>query len=157
GSVFDTATVTGNPAAFPPTGTVTYEFFTTIDATGPHTDQVVPLNADGTVPDSEGHGPLAAGSDSFLTRYNGAANYQGSTSPIRPLTIGSGNSNTATEIRAAAGGPPLGTLGGQVFDTATVTGTPAAFTPTGMVTYTFTGAALAALTVPAGWDQSGQT
>src|SRR5262249_50307042 len=53
-SVRDTAVVTFSPAASPstptPTGTVTYEFFTTIDGTGPHTDQVVPLNADGTVP-----------------------------------------------------------------------------------------------------------
>src|SRR5262249_22028185 len=42
-SVVDTATVTGSPAAFTPTGTVTYQFFTTIDGTGPHTDQTVTL------------------------------------------------------------------------------------------------------------------
>jgi hypothetical protein len=149
-SVFDTATVTGSPA-FTPTGTVTYQFFTTIDGTGPHTDQVVTLNADGTVPNSAVHGPLAAGSYSFIAVYSGGPNHRGSTSPVEPLTISQGTSSTATTIMAVAGGPPLGTLGGSVIDTATVSGSPAAFTPTGTVTYTFTGPQLANLTAPAGW------
>jgi hypothetical protein len=37
--------VSGTPAGFTPTGTVTYQFFTTSDGTGAHTDEVVPLNA----------------------------------------------------------------------------------------------------------------
>src|SRR5262249_24790949 len=46
-----------------------------------------------------------------------------------------GTSSTATEIMAAPGdGTPTGTPGESVFDTATVTGIPAAFTPTGTVT-----------------------
>src|SRR5262249_43512935 len=54
-TVYDTATltVTPSPAPFVPTGTVTYEFFSTIDCTGPHPhDEVLPLNANGTVPNS---------------------------------------------------------------------------------------------------------
>jgi uncharacterized repeat protein (TIGR01451 family) len=65
-----------------------------------------------------------------------------------------GTSTTATEIKAAPGGPLIGTPGGSVVDTATVTGSPASFTPTGTVTYTFTGTngtSLAGLTAPPSW------
>ncbi len=135
-SVFDTATVTGTPAAFTPTGTVTYEYFT--NGSGTPIAQTVTLNADGTVPDSEVHGPLAAGIYSFIAVYSGDSNYTGSTSPAEPLTINQGTSSTATAILdAATSQPPNGVLGESVFDTATVTGTPAAFTPTGTVTYQF--------------------
>src|SRR5262249_48019197 len=87
----------------------------------------------------------------FRAGYSGDSNYRGSTSPVEPLTISPGPSSTATEIMAAAGGPPLGTLAGSVFDTATVTGNRAGITPTGTVKYTFTGSQLANLTAPAGW------
>ena len=138
-TVADTATVAGAPAAFTPTGTVTYQFFTTIDGTGPHTDQTVTLNPDGSVPDSALHGPLAAGAYSFIAVYSGDSNYVGSTSPVEPLTVQQGTSTSATVIVDANGvavtSPvPLGTTVG---DTATVAGTPAAFTPTGTVTYQF--------------------
>jgi hypothetical protein len=83
----------------------------------------VTLNADGTVPDSAVHGPLAAGSYSYVAVYSGDKNYAGATSPAEPLTINKGTSTTATVILAAAGGPPAGALGESVFDTATVTGT----------------------------------
>jgi len=137
-SVFDTATVTGSPAAFTRTGTVTYKFFTNGTGSGtPASTQTVPLNADGTVPDSVVHGPLAAGAYSFIAVYSGDSNYNGSTSTVEPLTINQGGSTTATAILNSTGGTPTGTPGESVFDTATVTGSPAAFTPTGTVTYQF--------------------
>ena len=138
-SVFDTATVTGTPAAFAPTGTVTYEFFANGTGAGaPVSTETVTLNADGTVPNSAAHGPLAAGAYSFIAIYSGDGNYTGSTSPVEPLTISQGSTATATEILdATTGQPPSGVLGESVYDTATVTGTPAAFAATGTVTYEF--------------------
>ena len=64
----------------------------------------------------------------------------GSTSPCEPLTINAGTTTTATVIqRAAIDLPMTGALplGSSVFDTSTVTPTPATFTPTGSVAYTF--------------------
>jgi hypothetical protein len=86
-SIHDTAAITGQHPKLPATGTVTYEFFTTIDGTGPHTDEVVKLNPDGTVPDSAVHGPLAAGSYSFVAVYSGDRNHAGATSAVEPLTV----------------------------------------------------------------------
>jgi hypothetical protein len=152
-SVFDTATLILNPEPFTPTGTVTYEFF----ANGALVSEETVTLVNGAVPDSAVHGPLAAGSYSFVGVYSGDNNYGSLTSADEPLTIRQGNSITATVILAAGGGPPSGALGESVFDTATVTGSATGVTPTGTVTYTFTGAALAGLTVPAGWAQAGQT
>jgi hypothetical protein len=86
-SVSDTATINGQVSGLPATGTVTYEFFATIDGTGPHTDEVVTVNPDGSVPDSALHGPLAAGSYSFIAVYSGDSNYLGSISPVEPLKV----------------------------------------------------------------------
>ncbi len=132
--VYDTATVTGTP--FTPTGTVTYEFYTTIDGTGSHADQTVTLNANGTVPNSTISAALMAGSYSYIAIYSGDSNYKGSTGVVEPLTIGQGTTSTATTILDSVTNlPPTGYLGEKVYDTATVTGTP--FTPTGTVTYEF--------------------
>src|SRR6202795_2886411 len=72
-SVYDTATVTGSPCT--PSGTVTYEFFTTINGTGSHVDQTVTLNANGTVPNSAVTAALMAGSYSYIAVYSGDSNY----------------------------------------------------------------------------------
>ena len=138
-TVSDTATVAGDPAASTPTGKVTYEFFTTIDGTGPHTDQAVTLNPDGNVPDSALQGPLATGAYSFIAVYSGDSNYFGSTSPVEPLTVQQGTSTSATVIVDASGVAVTSSvaLGTTVGDTATVAGTPTSFTPTGTVTYQF--------------------
>jgi hypothetical protein len=86
-SVFDTATVNARPAAFTPTGTVLYEFFTNGTGSGtPSTTQTVTLS-DGTVPDSATQGPLAAGSYSFIAIYSGDSNYARSMSPVEPLIV----------------------------------------------------------------------
>src|SRR5262249_61470829 len=74
-----------------------------------------------------------------------------------PMTISKGISSTATEILDAATSlSPTGALGESVFDTATVQGI-SGFTPTGTVTYTFTGTngtSLAGLTAPSSWTVS---
>jgi methyl coenzyme M reductase subunit D len=138
-SVHDTATITGQHPGVPATGTVRYEFFASIDGTGPHTAEDFHLNPDGSVPDSALHGPLAAGSYSFIAVYSGDGNYAGSTSAVEPLTVQQGTSTSATVIVDANHTPITSPvpLGMTVGDTATVAGTPAAFTPTGTVTYQF--------------------
>src|SRR5262249_59121111 len=95
-SVHDTATVTGTP--FTPTGTVTYEFFMTLDGTGAHTDQTVTLVA-GAVPNSADTAALAAGAYSYVAVYSGDSNYNGSTGAVAPLTINKGNTSTAPVIK----------------------------------------------------------
>ena len=94
--------------------------------------------SDGTVPDSAATAALAAGSYSYIAVYSGDSNYAGSTSAVEPLTVSQGSSSTATAIKDATGGDgdPV-PLGESVHDTATVTGTPSGFTPTGTVTYKF--------------------
>src|SRR6202040_98711 len=62
--VYDTATGSGTPCT--PSGTLTYEFFTTINGTGSHTDQTVTLNANGTVPNSSTTAALNASSYSYI-------------------------------------------------------------------------------------------
>src|SRR5207302_6639583 len=63
-----------------------------------------------------------------------------STGAVEPLTVSMGTSSTATTIEnyttdaGISGAVPLGT---SVDDSSTVTGTPAAFAPTGTVTYNF--------------------
>jgi hypothetical protein len=180
-TIRDTATVTDTPAAFTPTGTVTYRFFTTIDGTGPYTAEIVTLNPDGTVPASALHGPLAAGPYSFVAVYSGDGNFAGSTSSVEPLAVQQGTSMTSTVIvdanhvpitspgqvvavssdgrtqdertRASiAGGSAV-----RVLDTASVTVTPTGIAPTGTLTYTFTGTdgtSLAGVSVSAGWAAS---
>src|SRR5262249_18146909 len=127
-SVYDTATVSGTP--FTPTGTVTYQFYHTINGTGPHTDQVVTLNG-GAVPNSAPTGPLAAGSYSYVAVYSGDANYNGSTGDVEPLTI-----NKGFPMIVTTPSPTNVTL-----STTTVTLNDAAnlsngFNPTGTITFT---------------------
>jgi uncharacterized repeat protein (TIGR01451 family) len=131
-SIFDTATVTGSPAAFTPTGTVTYEFFTNATGSGtPASTQTVTLNPDGTVPNSAVHGPLGVGAFSFIAIYSGDSNYQGGTSPVEPLTLIEASPMLTTvpnETMITLGDttPPLLT------DTAELSG---GFNPTGTITF----------------------
>ena len=141
-SVFDTATVTPTPTGtgFTPTGSVAYTFFTSVDCTTGGTAAGGGALVAGLPPNSNTEGPLAAGSYSFQAIYSGDANVGGSTSVCEPLTISAGTTVTATVIKNAAGGATVTgalPLGSSVFDTATVTPTPAGFTPTGSVAYTF--------------------
>ena len=168
-SVYDTATITFTPrTTFTKGGTVTYTFSGSelSGLTPPPTDwtevnptewtDTVNVNTDGSVPNSAPVGALPAGNDyAFNAQYSGDSNYAGSTSLAgsEPLTISKGNSSVSTTIfdSTTRTTPPSGALGESVYDTATVTGTP--FTPTGNVTYTFTGSELAGLSVAAGWTK----
>ncbi len=131
--VYDTASVTGTPIT--PSGTVTYEFFTTLNGTGTHVDQTVTLNSNGTVPNSSTTSALAAGSYSYIAIYSGDNNYKGSTGSVEPLTINKASSSVSTTIFDSTGGTVTGVTGEKVYDTASVTGTPIA--PSGTVTYEF--------------------
>jgi hypothetical protein len=138
-AVYDTATVTGTPASTP-TGTLTYEFFTTIDGSGMHTDGTVALDSSGGVPDSAATAALAAGSYSYVAVYSGDTNYAGFTAPVEPLTIAQGTPSISTTIHNAAGGAAVTAalpLGSAVYDTVAFGGTVAGFTPGGTVTYNF--------------------
>ena len=105
--VYDTATVTGKP--FTPTGTVTYEFFTTINGTGSHADQTVTLSS-GNVPNSATTSALAAGSYSYIAIYSGDGNYKGSTGSVEPLTINKASSSISTTIKDSSGGAVTGVM-----------------------------------------------
>ena len=109
-SVYDTSsvtpTVTGGPT---PTGTVTYHFYkavtnnTTCAGTEVGTGQQVSLNANGTVPNSDPTGGLAAGNYAFQAVYvSGDNNYTGSTSACEPFTISNSATTTATVLKNAA-------------------------------------------------------
>jgi hypothetical protein len=139
-SVFDTSKINGQVSGIPALGTLTYTFYPTLNGTGtPISTQTVPLNPDGTVPNSNPTGALGAGSYSYVATFTPAAGnpygQQILTSAAEPLTVNQGNSATATAIQDASGGVVTGALGESVHDTATVTGSP--FTPTGTVIYTF--------------------
>ena len=128
--VYDTATVTGSPAAFTPTGTVTYEFFTTLTGTGTPPHQTVTLSG-GMVPDSATDGRLGGGQLLVHRRLQRRQQlHQGFTGPVEPLTIGQGTPSVGTTIYDShAAGAVTGVLGEKVYDTATVTGIPAASRP----------------------------
>src|SRR4051795_510465 len=68
-TVHDTATL-GNLVSGTPTGKVQYTFFTNINCSGAGTSAgLKTLNLDGTVPNSDPEGPLAAGAYSFEAQY----------------------------------------------------------------------------------------
>ncbi len=134
GSTFhDSATVfTGQPA-IPPTGTVTYTFFSGDCTTGTvvSTQTVTIVTTLPPVPPSATTGPLRAGSYAFQAVYNGDANYAGSTSACEPFSVGKGAATTSTQVISNATGLPTvtgtETTGSSTFhDSATVfTGQPA--------------------------------
>ena len=161
--VYDTATVTGIPG-FTPTGTVTYNFYNTATpvygTTVPSTTETVTLAADGTVPNSAVTAALAVGSYSYIAVYSGDSNYAGSTGTAEPLTISEATPSVDTAILTANGSPLTqpAALGTSVEDTASFDSLVSGFTPTGTVTYTFTGSGLASLTPPGGtWTVSNST
>ena len=137
---YDTATVTTSDGVTA-TGTVTYTFFTNGGCTGTGSPAgTVTLNADGTVPNSDTQGPLAAGSYSFQAVYSGDTNYGGSVSTCEPFSLGRLATNTATTVFDATANTAWAgteTAGDHAYDTATVTGVARGITPTGTVSYTF--------------------
>ena len=127
--VYDTATVSGTPAAFAPTGNVNYYLSTNGGAYSLFDTEPVGTQSLNTA-------SLPAGSYSFEAQYLGDGNYQESPmSAPEPLTITQGTTSVSTAISDSGGGAVTSVLGEKVYDTATVSGTPAAFTPTGNVNY----------------------
>jgi hypothetical protein len=144
-SAYDTATVTTSNG-FIATGTVSYSFFSNGTCAVPASaTDMVNLNADGTVPNSNTEGPLAAISYAFQATYSGDSNYAGSTSACEPFSVPTGLVLAATSTRTAttvidaatkAAWSGSETIGASAYDTATVT-TSNGFTATGTVSYSF--------------------
>ena len=132
----------GDGTANAPNGaTVTYEFFPNNDCSGEtHTDQVVTVGADGSVPDANPQ-TLGAGSYSYLAVYSGNANYSAKTAACEPFIISKGTPSTGTTLHNAASSAVVsnGTAldsGSGLYDVATVT-TSDSFSLSGTVTFQF--------------------
>jgi hypothetical protein len=141
-TIHDSATVTGDPAAFTPTGNVQFWFFENGTCTGTGIDAGLVALVGGVAHPSNSFGPLEAGDYSFQAEYLGDDNYSGSISPCEPVTVEQGRTTTLTAVHLGddhttdiqgTNIPP----GSIVHDSATVTGDPAAFTPTGNVQFWF--------------------
>src|SRR3989454_1160702 len=87
-----------------PTGTVTFTFFTTSSTcTGTSVASgTVTLDASGVAHASASHGPLIAGSYSFIAHYNGDPNYTATDSPCEPLEVTALTPTALTEIHNAS-------------------------------------------------------
>ncbi len=98
--VYDTATVAGTPLT--PTGTLTYNFYTTLTpiygSTTPSSTQTVTLTSTGTVPNSATTPALQAGDYSYIAVYTGDTNYKGSIGAAEPLLITNGHPTLPTGI-----------------------------------------------------------
>lgn len=140
-SVYDTTSLTPSLPTIIPTGSVTYNFYSTLSpvygVTPTISSETVTLNSDGSVPASSFTAPLGAGSYAYIAVYSGDAIYPQSVGAPEPLTINKGTLALTTDIHdAATGGAPTSTIGESVYDTYTLSGDqPFAFT--GTVVYTF--------------------
>ena len=134
--ISDTATVTGGTGGPTPTGVVTFTAFGPGDTTctGP------PAFGSGTRPLGGGAAPTAdsgpftptlGGTYRWIAAYSGDSSYAPSTTACNDPNESS--LVTAATITTFASGPVV--LGGQVSDTATVTGTTGGPSPTGTVTF----------------------
>ena len=167
-TVYDTATIHFTPGtSFAEGGTVTYTF------TGAELAALTPASGwsafnsttwmetvtvtAGSAPNSTPVGALPAGTDyAFTAQYSGDSDYTASApSASEPLTIGKGSTTVSTVIVDSGSGL---TGDSTVHDTATIHFTPGtSFAEGGTVTYTFTGAELAALTPASGWTAFNST
>jgi uncharacterized repeat protein (TIGR01451 family) len=142
-AVHDTATLGGAVDSFTLAdgATVTYEFFTTNDCTGSHTDQVVNVAANGSVPDANAQ-TLGAGMYSYLAVYSGNSNYNSKTADCEPFKVNQAQLAMATKVHNAdhvdVTGQSVG-LGSTVHDLSIVTGGVTGFAPTGAVSFVLYG------------------
>jgi hypothetical protein len=150
-TVHDKAIVSGTKGFPTPTGTVTFNRFTTKDCTGTSTDEVNVALTEVAAPTPTTAGVAAAESSSFTPPagflsyqavYNGDTNYPTPvTSLCEPLTVVKTNSAVNTDIRQdnINGGTVLNqkiNTGTTVVDVATITGqAPGTPDPTGTVTF----------------------
>jgi hypothetical protein len=127
-TVYDTATISGGSGAF--TGTVTYSFFTGSACAGTGTPVGTPVTVtNGVVPNSASQVFNTAGSFSWNAVYSGDTNNNGATSACEDLTVAKASPAIMTSLSATQI-----TVGGSVFDTATMTG---GFHVDGAVSYKF--------------------
>ena len=131
----DTALLGGTVGNFPlgdgttnaPNGaTVTYQFFNkTACPSGEHTDEVVTVAADGTVPGSTPQ-TLGAGSYAYRAVYSGNGNYAGQTGACEPFTVSQAPSTVVTTVKDGGGvtvdTQNPGALGTVTHDTAVLGG-----------------------------------
>jgi hypothetical protein len=137
-SIHDTAVLNGIVSTTPPTGTVTYRFYTSGSCSGSATSQMVTLS-NGLIPNSTPTNPLMAGNYGYQASYGGDSNYFSATSQCEPFTVLPPFVATALYTSTSVS-IPVGSsvsLGTPVHDTAGEMGTINGFTPTGTVTYTF--------------------
>ena len=133
-SAFDTSSVIG-VLGQPPTGDVTYSFYSGGTCTGLPVSQSMVVTSSGSAPNSAATGPLAAGSYpySYSASYAGDGNYLGSTSSCEPFNVNQAQPTIGTTIQPGATEP----LGTATSDSASIGGVTAGFTPTGHITYSF--------------------
>ncbi|HEX2046982.1 MAG TPA: hypothetical protein VHF27_04400 [Acidimicrobiales bacterium] len=129
GQITDTATLSGGVN---PTGTITFALFGPDNPTctgTPAFTSTVPVNGNGNYT-SGAHTVTAAGTYRWVATYSGDANNApaGPTACNDPLEQTAGQRVTPTLVTVAS----AGTVGGQVFDTATLSG---GFNPTGTITF----------------------
>jgi hypothetical protein len=136
-SAQETGTVTG-VAGFPPSGDVTYNFYTngscSSNATGSNQET---LTGNGSAPADAASARLAAGSYSYQTTYSGDDNYvprAGSCEPFVVAKATTGLTSTVDDAGIDMAWAGTETTGASAQDTSTVTGV-SGFTPTGSVTY----------------------
>ena len=88
-AVYDTSTLGGTVAGVAPTGTVSYEFFNTLDCSGTSASYGSIAASNGALPNSNPTGALAVGSYSFQATFSGDPNYvvDNTTVPCEPLTV----------------------------------------------------------------------
>ena len=139
-SIKDSSTLTNGVGGFPLGGsggdaaTVTYEFFTTADCTGAHTDESVAVAANGTVPNSTLKTTLGAGSYSYFAIYNGNQNYNPTTGTptvqtCEPFTVNKKTPTISTTVLDGTGTPVAGpvALGTSIKDSSTLSNGQAGF------------------------------
>ena len=145
--VHDTATIEAGFFLFPPSGTVTYNFYPNDSCDGPlATTQTVTITVGGTfpffhstIPDSAPTLPLEVGGYSYRAHYSGDSANDPVTAECEHFIVVPGDSTTATTVYDASNLSPWnGTevSGAQAIDQATVHGVPG-ITPTGTVEFTF--------------------
>ncbi|PYM82808.1 MAG: hypothetical protein DME09_13040 [Candidatus Rokuibacteriota bacterium] len=145
-TIHDLAIVTGTPGAPAPTGTVTFQLFSSSDCTGVASSQTVALVAGSTDSRSDsGSFTPNPGLLSYQATYNGDSNYpRPLTSLCEPLAVNKFQSSVATHILNASNGSEVtdslidlaGAATVAVRDQVIVTKNPAGGdpTPTGTVT-----------------------
>jgi stalled ribosome alternative rescue factor ArfA len=138
-TVHDRAVVSSPVAAFTPTGTVTFTFYSNGSCDGDGSSAgTVALDGWGVAHPSDPEGPLGAGSYSFKASYGGDSNFEAAEGPCEPFTVNKADLAISTDVHDANhAGVTSVPLGSTVHDKATVTGIVPGFAPANKVSFTF--------------------